>query len=183
MKPIALILCLGLAACATDAVRPTASATMRITQSFKTEMASFADRQNAEIDARHRAIAVLQQNTRLSSFRGAKQRMDWRAMKDEAAIRIFEEATSPENAPSLSRVLLQDPASAFPASTVSVDRKQYDALMKALEPLASKSSPKRDLIFLIGVGQTVAGMNKDIEKASKTDSEAGSLAPPTVASD
>ncbi|HEY5723446.1 MAG TPA: hypothetical protein VIT45_14110 [Allosphingosinicella sp.] len=179
MRLFAIALGISLSACATDAVRPTASATMRLTQGMKAEMSAFAERQNAEIDGRHQAIAILRQNAQLSAARGAKQRMDWRSSDQEDAIRLFAEATNPANSPGMVAILSQDPATAFPASAVALDRKQYDALLKALKPLGAKGSPLRDTKFLIAFGQSVvAAMEKDVDEAAAADEQAGSLAPP-----
>lgn len=178
MRHIGLLLCCSLAACATDAVRPTASATMRMTQGLKAEMAAFAERQNEEIDARHRAIAILRQNSQISSSMAARQRMDWRSTKKEAALRLFDEATKESNNLGLAGLLGQDPAKASPASAVAFDSKQYDALLKALKPLGRKRSPLRDAKFLLTFGQSVVEtMEADLEAAAGKDEEAGALAP------
>lgn len=167
MRIIVLPLCLSLTACATDAVRPTAVATMRLTQDLKKEMASFADRQNREINARHRAIAVLRTEQQLTVVRAANQRRDWRSVKDEAAIRLFEEATAPSAVPGLATRLGQKPEEAFPVSAVNIDGRQYDAMLKALKPLARNSSPLTDVKFLLAFGQSVVDqMKKDVETAA-----------------
>jgi len=173
MKLIALCLCLSLPACASDAVRPTAAATMNMTQGLRTEMLAFAARQNREIDEGHRNMALERQEAQVSAFRGAKQRMDWRSAKSEEALRLFDEATKPGSGPGLAGLISVPPGNSA-ASAVKPDAKQYDALLKALKPLASKGSVLNDAKFLIGLTQQVVDqMNNDVKAAA----DAGGPAP------
>lgn len=160
---------LALGGCASNAIRPTASATMRLSQDLKTELTAFAARQNAEMQARRKAITVLDESTAVSAFMAHKQVLDWRSAENEAALRAYEQATSfPIGTQLAGRTTSSLFAPETPEQRVAFDPQTYDALIKTLKPLAEKRSALEDAKFLFQYGQTVVdGMAKDVAEAAE----------------
>ena len=172
----ALTLVLG--GCASDAVRPVAIGTMRLSQGLQSEMTAFAARQNAEIAARRAEIAALDEHTKVSAFVANQHVMDWRSAGNDSAIKMFEQASSlPIGTQLAGKTTAALLTPAVEESTVSLDAKHYDALVKTLKPLADKRSPYKDVRFLIAYGQTVINTMKG-DVANAADAGTGAEAPP-----
>ena len=175
MKALAILAgALTLGGCASDAIRPTASVTMRLSQDLKTELTAFAARQNVEIQARRKAITVLDENTAMSAFMAHKQVLDWRSADNKAALGAYEQAISlPIGTQLAGRTTSGLFAPETPERRVAFDPQTYDALIKTLKPLAEKRSAIEDAKILLQYGQTVVdGMAKDLAEAAE--------APPSV---
>lgn len=169
--PAFLIAGFALAGCAGDAIRPAATAAMRLSQDLKSELAAFAARQNAEMQARRDAIAVLDENSAVSAFVANKQVLDWHSAKNEAALRTYEQATS---LPIGTQLAGQATSKLFVppklAQRVAFDAKGYDALIKTLKPLTEKRSAIDDAKFLLQYGQSVTdAMEEDVAKATEDE--------------
>jgi hypothetical protein len=153
--------------CASNAIRPTAVATLSVTQNFKAELTAFASRQNAEMASRRLSIATLDENSSLSEFQVRKHVMDWKATSREASLRVFEQAATdgPTSLPASGAVSgLLAPT---PAGGVKLDAKAYDELITALKPLADKRSGAEDVEFILGFGSAVVEqMRKNVADAA-----------------
>lgn len=162
---------LALGGCASDAIRPVARGTMGLSQGLETELMEFADRQNAEIQARRSNIAGLDENTSASALIAQEQVMDWRSAGNETALRIYEQASGLEVGTQLAgRETLALLAPEPQDQSVNLDPKNYDALVKALKPLADKRSAFKDVGFLFSYGQSVVdAMNANVAKTKAAD--------------
>ncbi|MES3153931.1 hypothetical protein [Sphingomonas faeni] len=179
MKILASVsLIMLLSGCAADAVRPTATRTLLLTQDLKTELSAFAARQNVELESRRLSIATLDENSSLSEYRARRHVMDWKSSGDVAALRLFEQASS--NAvgtlpASVSTGVLLAPS---PASGVTLDAKTYDDLITALKPLAAKRSGTDQVEFILSYGRAVSEqMRKNVAEAAKTETGTAKPAP------
>jgi len=167
-----------LSACAADAIRPTATRALSLTQDLKTELSAFAARQNVELESRRLGIARLDENSSLSEYRARRHVMDWKSSGDVAALRLFEQASSNTVGTlpaSISTGVLLAPS---PASGVKLDAKRYDDLITALKPLAAKRSGTDQVNFLLNYGRAVSEqMRKNVAEAAKTETGAAKPVP------
>ena len=162
---------LALGGCASDAIRPTAVETMRLSQDLKTELTAFAARQNVEMQARREQIAALEENTSLSAFSAQKHLIDWRAADNQAALRAFEQATSlPTGTQLAGKATSELFAPAAPDRRVPFDAKAYDALLNALKALSNRRGAEEEARFLLQYGQTIVDrMKADVASAAAED--------------
>lgn len=171
-----------LAGCAADAIRPTATRTLSLTQDLKTELSAFAGRQNVELESRRLAIATLDENSSLSEYRARRHVMDWKSSGDVAALRIFEQASSNAVGTLPASVSTGALLASSPASGVKLDSKTYDDLITALKPLAAKRSGADQVDFLLSYGRAVSEqMRKNVAEAAKT--ETGTAKPMPIETD
>jgi hypothetical protein len=173
-REIICIAALALGSCASDAVRPVASGTMKLSQGLQAELTAFGGRQNEEMEARRSAIKALNENTNASTFIATEQVMDWRASDNETALRLYEQASTlpigTQLAGQTTSALL---APAEPSNSVNFDPKNYDALVKTLKPLADKRSTFKDVSFLFSYGQAIVdAMKDDVAQTEQPDTGA-----------
>lgn len=163
-----------LAGCAADAIRPTAAGTASLTQNLKTELTSFAARQNAEMEARRASVAILDENSSLSAFEARKHLMDWRASDNKAALRIYEQATSTHPPTLPAGALIASPLTVqSTARGVQPDVKDYDAVLTALKPLAGRRSAADQVGFVLSYGRALTErMRENVAKAAEADGSA-----------